>query len=231
MTQARQRVRAGMRLTIDELGVFFTQRCQAMLPPTHIQDLDILDLGSGSGAMGAWALKQGCRSWTGVEIDDAYYHASLSLLAQNFHDHQWQVIQQDALEFLINTDRKWDLVLAAGIIYGYPDSVRFIDACLDRSDWVIIESSQPYLEIDQDQIPHLLDHASFSVYRDRPLSGETKRQWGYPSQCPSSMFVAHVGRHRGFQSDSSMDRDLRQRLPEHYNATSRGRYCQSLKKS
>ena len=178
--------------------------------------------------MGAWALEHGCKSWTGIELDDDYISSSRDLLSQHYPDHNWSVIQHDALSYVEQSDRRWDMILAAGIIYGYPDSVRFIQSCIAKSDWVVIECAQPWGPALEDQ--SLRDTASFSVFNARPTIGPSHRQWGFPSQIPSSTFVAQVGDAYGFEVHWDLDQQLRSCLPRHFNNTARGRYCVSLKK-
>jgi cyclopropane fatty-acyl-phospholipid synthase-like methyltransferase len=96
-----------------------------------IYDLEpksILDLGSCLGAAGHHALSYGASSYTGVELQQYYVDTSKELLGK-YWDDKWTIIQQDIEEFLdiaISENRKYDYVLAAGVIYGFVDIVDII---------------------------------------------------------------------------------------------------------
>lgn len=105
-----------------------TNKLLAQLPPELIKGKSVLDLGSCLGAAGHHALSYGASSYTGVELQQYYVDTSKQLLTK-YWDSQWTIVQQDIEEFLdiaIAENRKYDYVLAAGVIYGFVDIVNII---------------------------------------------------------------------------------------------------------
>lgn len=105
-----------------------TEKLLVQLPPSLIKGKSILDLGSCLGAGGHHALSYGASSYTGVELQNSYVDNSRKLLGKYWKD-GWTIVQQDIEEFLdiaIAEGRKYDYVLAAGIIYGFIDIVNIL---------------------------------------------------------------------------------------------------------
>jgi hypothetical protein len=105
-----------------------TNKFLVQLPPNLIKDKTILDLGSCLGAAGHHALSYGAASYTGVELQTYFADTSRDLLGK-YWESQWTIIQQDIEEFLdiaIAENRKYDYVLAAGIIYSFIDIVSIL---------------------------------------------------------------------------------------------------------
>lgn len=103
-----------------------TEKLLVQLPENLIKGKTVLDLGSCLGAAGHHALSYGASFYTGVEIQDYYYKTSKQLLKQRYSDNAFEIIQQDIEQFLdiaISENKKYDYVLAAGVIYGFVDIV------------------------------------------------------------------------------------------------------------
>jgi 16S rRNA (guanine966-N2)-methyltransferase len=121
----------------------------------QLDDLDVLDLYAGSGALGIEALSRGARSATFVDSDAAAARAIRENLARTRGEGA-QVVRSDARAFLRNAARqgeRWDLAfcdppyrLAARL--GEPLS-RMLEPVLAPGARVVCESShrQP-LELD-----------------------------------------------------------------------------------
>ena len=99
------------------------------LPEELIKDKTVLDLGSCLGAAGHWALSYNAKHYTGVEIQDYYATTSKQLLSKYWSPEQYNIVQQDIEEFLDNAlaeNKKYDYVLAAGILFGFIDVVSIV---------------------------------------------------------------------------------------------------------
>lgn len=115
------------------------------LPPWLVKDKTILDLGACLGAAGHWALFYGAKSYTGVELQEAYVSIARELLAP--WGEQANVVQGDIRRFLTGSeDASYDIILAAGVIYFFVDpDVIVREMCRTAKEAVLIESFHPSL--------------------------------------------------------------------------------------
>jgi SAM-dependent methyltransferase len=136
-----------------------TKRCEVSLPKWLIEGKSILDLGSCYGAYGQWALMNGAKNYTGVELQKQFADASIEMLSK-YHTN-FGVIQEDALQFLRNSsylNEKYDIIIAAGLIHGYTDVVELLRLMsLVSEEYIIIES----MEVDEPTYPRI----EFKPYR------------------------------------------------------------------
>jgi cyclopropane fatty-acyl-phospholipid synthase-like methyltransferase len=120
-----RRLRYKQTTTLESL----TNKLLVQLPADSIKDKTILDLGSCLGAAGHHALTYGASHYTGVELQPYYFDTSKQILSKYWKENQYNIVQQDVEEFLdiaIAENRKYDYVLAAGIIYGFVDIVSIL---------------------------------------------------------------------------------------------------------
>ena len=122
---------------------FMYDRHRVMLPPEKIAGKTILDLGSCRGATGAWCLENGAKHYTGVEKLLRYTIPSKKLFAKHFEPEQYEIVTADVEAF--DTDNKYDIVIASGILYGILDSFNFLRRMARFSkDMVILDSVHPF---------------------------------------------------------------------------------------
>ncbi len=148
-----RRLRYKQTTTLESL----THKFLVQLPPELIKDKTILDLGSCLGAAGHHALSYGSAHYTGVDLQSYYVETSKKILANYWDTAKFNIIQQDVEEFLdiaIAENRKYDYVLAAGIIYGFVDIVNILKK--------ISKVSNEYI---------MLDTLTVHVTTDDPNSG------------------------------------------------------------
>ena len=106
--------------------IFLEAKFSTLLPKNHIEGLSILDLGSGNGAAGQWALSNGAKHYTGIEVQKNYASQSQQLLAH--WEDNYSIIQQDIRSYLQDApDNSFDLVLLAGVLYHFIDTKHIID--------------------------------------------------------------------------------------------------------
>lgn len=111
-----------------------TRRCESMLPLEIIKDKTILDIGSALGAMGHWALSNGSSYYCAVEKNDYYRNTSFDLL-KKYHNNF------SVYEKVDQVKKKYDVVIAAGVIHGFLDPIPIIKRICDLSKkHVIIET-------------------------------------------------------------------------------------------
>jgi cyclopropane fatty-acyl-phospholipid synthase-like methyltransferase len=96
-----------------------TNRFEVMLPAWLVQGKRILDLGSATGAAGHWCLHHGAAHYTGVEIQKSFATISIKLLSSEYSNSQFQIINDDLINFVNSNSKQWDIVIAAGVIHGF----------------------------------------------------------------------------------------------------------------
>ena len=123
--------------------VFLEAKFAILLPHQLVVGRSILDLGSGNGAAGQWALANGATHYTGIEVQKNYALQSRTLLSH--WQNAAQIIHQDIRGYLQDADdNSFDLVLLAGVLYHFIDTQNIIDhACRIAKEQVIIETNYP----------------------------------------------------------------------------------------
>lgn len=124
------------------------KRCQALLPSWLVKDKTILDLGHCLGAFGHWALHNGAKHYTGVDIQQSFCDKSNELLGNYWDETKYRIACEDTLEFLQNTDEQYDIVIASGIIHCYVNTVGFIEAIAKVAKEVVVIETQEADESD-----------------------------------------------------------------------------------
>lgn len=118
-----------------------TKKFNAQLPKRLVVGSSVLDLGSCLGAAGHYALTVGASHYTGVEIQQYYVDTSRELLSKYWTTDKFNVVQQDVEEFLdscIAQNKKFDYVLASGLIYGFVDVISLIKKICTVSNGIVV---------------------------------------------------------------------------------------------
>lgn len=121
-----------------------SHRLHAQLPETLIKNKTVLDLGSCIGAAGYYSLNNGASHYTGVELQKFYADTSTTLLSTYCDLSKFQIIKKDLLEFLdecILNGIKFDVTLAAGILYEFIDPISFLQKiCKVTNETVVVDT-------------------------------------------------------------------------------------------
>lgn len=120
-------------------------KTEAQLPKDLIEGKTILDLGSCLSHAGYYALLNGAKFYTGVEVQPGYADLADKLLNKYTQGKNFEVIQQDINDFLdecIASKKKFDIVLAAGIIYGFFDPIVFLTKMTKVANETIVIDSK-----------------------------------------------------------------------------------------
>jgi hypothetical protein len=121
-----------------------SHRLQAQLPESIIKNKTVLDLGSCLGAAGYYSLTNGAIHYTGVELQKFYASTSNVLLNTYCDASTFQIIKKDLLTFLddcILNQIKFDVTLAAGILYEFMDPISFLQkVCRVTNETVVIDT-------------------------------------------------------------------------------------------
>jgi tRNA (cmo5U34)-methyltransferase len=97
---------------------FQYQRHRILLPHDMVQGCSVLDLGSATGATGAWVMSAGAAHYTGVELQDQFCAMSRECLSRYYPGQNWQVLQTDFESFFESEPAPYDIVLSFGSIYN-----------------------------------------------------------------------------------------------------------------
>lgn len=119
-------------------------KLKVQLPNSLIKDKTVLDLGSCLGAAGYYAIKNGAKDYIGVEAQTHYVDLSNRLLSKYCPNYSYKIIQQEVEDFLdeqIANGVKYDVVLAAGVIYCFLDIVNILKKItMVAKDVVVIDT-------------------------------------------------------------------------------------------
>ena len=118
------------------------RRISHMVDQNSVKDRTVLDIGSCIGTLGAWCLEYGAKHYTGVEIQPDFIRISETLLSKHFPN-KFTIIKQPIQEF--DTTEKYDIVVAAGVMFGVFDVFEFCKKLISLSkERIVIESLHPY---------------------------------------------------------------------------------------
>ena len=121
---------------------FMTKRFSHILNQNSTKNRTILDVGSCIGALGAWALEYGASHYTGLEVQPNFANLSKVLLARHFTN-KFDIIHQSIEDF--QTDQQYDVVIAAGVMFGVVDVFAFCNKLVQLSkERIVIEALHPY---------------------------------------------------------------------------------------
>lgn len=122
---------------------FMYNRHRIMLPKEIIEGKTVLDIGSCYGATGAWCLDNGAAHYTGLEPQHKFVEESKQILGTYYDSSKFDVIEEPFDTF--NTDRKWDVVVASGVLYGIYDQYDAIKKIASMAkESIIVESQHPF---------------------------------------------------------------------------------------
>jgi tRNA (cmo5U34)-methyltransferase len=123
---------------------FQYQRHSILLPESFVKDLTVLDLGSCIGATGAWVLKAGAKSYTGVELQPNFVSISQNLLQRYFQNQNWKILPQSFTEFFKSNSKKYDVVVSFGSIYHSTEVEKYVNWLVSVANkYIIIDSIIP----------------------------------------------------------------------------------------
>jgi precorrin-6B methylase 2 len=121
---------------------FLQKRYSCTVPAAKCHGKKILDLGSCTASLGAWCLANGASSYTGVELQKKFVAESRDNLSKYFSK-GWQIIESTVENFLEHNTKHYDIVVAAGVIYGVDDMHGCLKKLAKISDYLIIEAKHP----------------------------------------------------------------------------------------
>ena len=150
---------------------FMTKRLSHILHQNSVQNRTILDVGSCIGTLGAWALEFGASHYTGVEVQPNFANISKTLLSQYFPN-KFNIIHKPIEDF--QTTEKFDVVVAAGVMFGVVDVFALCAKLASFSkERIIIEGIHPYdgmrmlmPDITREQRKKLLEESSIIRIND-----------------------------------------------------------------
>jgi predicted nicotinamide N-methyase len=206
---------------------FMFNRHRVMIPPELIKDKTVLDVGSCYGATGAWCLDNGAKHYTGLEPQRKFVEDSRNILGMYYKPEQYEVIEEPLDTF--NTDRKWDVVIASGVIYGVFDQYECIRKLTSLGkESIIVESQHPFSsgkllfarppssDWTRERMRTL---KIIQVIDDWPMmiDAESNSNFVYTGAIISSGALAILFKHYGWAFDDTSYLQAELEIPEHYD--------------
>lgn len=123
----------------------------ALLPHEMVRGKTILDLGCCIGATGHWCLSMGATAYTGIEVQETYTKIGKTLL-DRYHPGKFTILTASIDEFLSKNDKKYDIVCALGVIYGFTNYYAILEKIAATATNAIVFDNQyhNYLKLGAD---------------------------------------------------------------------------------
>jgi hypothetical protein len=205
-----------------------------MLPSELIQVKTILDIGSCLGATGDWCLANGATHYTGLEVQDEYVLLSNELLSKYNDDNKFDIVKSSFEHF--TTDKKYDIVVASGVIYGVFDPYTFVNKITSLATTaIIIESRHPYNAF-KTLFPKCTPAERYAISRTVSLvqvteaSGDMidakapRQITGFASCIPSIVGLSTIFKNCGWEHDPRLYDLAEQEIPQVYNVLHHNRF-------
>ena len=122
---------------------FMFTRHEILLPQNIFKDKTVLDLGSCNAASGAWALSNGAKSYTGVELQPGYVTQSKENLAKYYAQDRWNIAHTGIEDFLSEPTGKFDIIIALGVVHAFANVGDFLNAIAAKSQYIAIDGTHP----------------------------------------------------------------------------------------
>ena len=207
---------------------FMFNRHRIMIPTALINGKTVLDIGSCYGATGAWCLDNGATHYTGLEPQRKFVEDSRDILGLYYKQEQFEVIEEPLDTF--DTTRKWDVVVASGVLYGVFDQY----ACIKKlaslaKESIIIESQHvfasgkllfakpPSPEWTRERMKTL---NLIQISDDMPImiDAESNSNFSCTGAIISPKALSILFKHYGWAFDDTSYLQSEREIPEHYDA-------------
>ena len=214
---------------------FSENRHESFFINYNLKNKTVLDLGSCVGSMGPWVLEKGAEYYHGVEYDKTLSDISKANLTKYFDKNKWDITNDYIENFFENNNKKYDIVIASGIIYTYFNPSDFLDQIIKISDCVLIESGHPlkrWIKESVFNIPgaiplkHLesLEKLPLVVYYPGNASmmlSDKATNLKFNGSCPTLGFVDYYLDLMGYSNEQQVHSTIKTKLPEIYNSDKR----------
>jgi hypothetical protein len=210
---------------------FMFKRHQVMLPLDLIKGKSILDIGGCIGASGDWSLANGAKHYTNIEFYPECQELSKTLLSKYYSQNQYSVYDGSFSDFPI--DKKYDIVVAAGTLYGSFDVFKFVEKMTKLSnEFVIIDAVHPFngyrrlfpdaSDADRKRVSQTL---SIIQPSERIRQGiQSNKSLRVAASLVSITALKTMMKNHGFEYDESMYNQAELEIPEIYNVINHNRY-------
>jgi hypothetical protein len=205
---------------------FMFNRHRVMLPPELIKGKTILDVGSCYGTTGAWCLDNGATHYVGLEPQHKFVVDSNQMLGERYSKDRYSIVESALEDF--KPYRKFDIVVASGVIHGYLDPFRCISTLVEiANESVIIDSQHPYNGFRSlypnatvEQRKYAADVMNLiQLVENKPamVDADSESSIVYNSSFPSLLSLKVIFNSNGWAYDSSLYATAECEIPEHYS--------------
>lgn len=210
---------------------FMFKRHQVMLPLDLIQGKSILDIGGCIGASGDWSLYNGAKHYTNIEFYPECQELSKTLLSRYYQQNQFSVYDGSFSDF--PTDKKYDIVIAAGTLYGAFDVFKFVEKMTKLSnEFIIVDAVHPFNgyrrlfpDASDDDRKRVSQTLSIIQPSERIRQGiQSNKSLRVAASLVSITALKTMMKNHGFAHDQSMYNKAELEIPEIYNVVNHNRY-------
>lgn len=210
---------------------FMFKRHRVMLPPDLIKEKTVLDIGGCIGASGDWSLANGAKHYTNIELHPECQELSNALLSKYYSQNQYSVYNGSFSDF--PTDKKYDIVIAAGTLYGAFDVFKFVEKMAQLSKgFIIVDAVHPFngyrrlfpdaSNEDRKRVSQIL---SIIQPSERIRQGiQSNKSLRVAASLVSITALKTMMKNHGFEYDESMYNQAELEIPEIYNVVNHNRY-------
>lgn len=133
----------GDKLTAEKLNI----KSKAFLPPNICEGNTILDLGCAAAQFGHWALYNGAKHYTGVELQEGFLNPGKEALSKYWSTDKFDLYLDDINHFLdeaIKHNNTFDVVLIASVLVLFLDNFNILSKIAKVANKnIIIECNYP----------------------------------------------------------------------------------------
>lgn len=180
------------------------------------QDIDlknksVLDIGCCVGYSGAYVLDKGASYYHGIDISSDLCIQAERNLSQYFEKSKF-LIENNPLEKFLESNSKFDVILAMGILYAVKDPVSAVEKLLEKCDTIVIESVHPHFP------EELLEDYKFVSYDNQRINyNNTTKNANFIGSRVSLGLYKFLLDVKGFKYSLEQNMSLQQMLPPYYS--------------
>lgn len=208
---------------------FMQKRHDIFFELLNLKNTRVLDVGCCVAASGAYVLDQGADYYLGIEYQSDLVELAKSNLSKFYSQKKWNIVHDSFENF--DTQHKFDLVIASGIIYTGVDIISSLKKLAAWGDYILIDAIHPdlaWMSDKKDPRPYEQQESfvalqTKSMFKNGQFPGVI-----YRSAYPSYRYCLEIMQSFNFKYHD-INKKLEQELPKQYHC--RNRYAILFEKS
>lgn len=201
---------------------FFYYQHTLALDKKFLENCSVLDLGSYLGTTAYYCLKNNCKDYFGVELLEDQLNQSKKFISQHIDSKNWIFHQAEIQDFILSTDKKFDVIIAWGVFNSFTDPILMLEKLCQIGNTITIESPIPNILCDND-----LDDIKSAIVEINPYSCQLQAHTNNPIQFQGSRIsigaIKLVANRYGFNISIDAYDKLKELYPNTYGIKSEAR--------